>query len=74
MSPHKPLTEREWQVARLIAKGLDSNQIAAELGLSTKTFDTHRMAIAAKLNIPVGSGRNVLIARHVFTTDGLVLP
>lgn len=45
------LTERENQVLRLIADGLSTKAIAAKLGISAKTIETHRRQIMHKLNI-----------------------
>ena len=46
-----PLTPRERDVLRLLADGLTSKEIAAELKLSPKTVDGHRTAIMDKLAI-----------------------
>ncbi|MDP1579290.1 MAG: response regulator transcription factor [Candidatus Didemnitutus sp.] len=45
------LSEREQEVVRLVARGLVSKQIAAELGLSTRTVEKHRARILAKLDL-----------------------
>lgn len=42
------LTSREIEVLEMIAKGLTTRQIAEALGLSPRTVDSHRAAIAAK--------------------------
>jgi FixJ family two-component response regulator len=42
------LTPREAEVLEMIAKGLTTRQIAEALGLSVRTVDSHRAAIAAK--------------------------
>ena len=47
--PVKPLTSRELQVLRLIAKGYSSNEIAGELHISYRTVDTHRTHLKQKL-------------------------
>lgn len=44
-----PLTEREWQVARLVADGLANRQIAGRLAISPRTVDAHVAHILEKL-------------------------
>ncbi|MCX7838373.1 MAG: response regulator transcription factor [Anaerolineae bacterium] len=46
-----PLTEREIQVLRLVAEGLNSREIAERLNISVKTVDTHRANIMEKLDV-----------------------
>lgn len=43
------LTAREADVYRLMGKGLSCKQIAADLGLTVRTVETHRKHIACKL-------------------------
>lgn len=45
------LTSRENEVLQLIAEGLATKQIAAELNLSIKTIEKHRQDLMNKLNI-----------------------
>ena len=45
------LTQREAEVLQLIAEGYANKQIAAELGLSVKTAETHRSNIMRKLDL-----------------------
>jgi len=45
------LTSREMEVIQLIAEGRANKQIAAELGIGTKTVEKHRERLMAKLNI-----------------------
>ena len=45
------LTAREREVLQLVAEGHGTAQIAAKLGISPKTVETHRSNIAAKLDI-----------------------
>ncbi len=42
---------REWQVLRLVAQGLKSNQIAVMLEIACATVDVHRRNIMRKLNL-----------------------
>ncbi|MDP9564124.1 response regulator transcription factor [Agrobacterium tumefaciens] len=48
----KQLTGREVEVIGLVSKGLGSKEIAAALGVSVRTVDSHRANIAAKLGTP----------------------
>ncbi|MFP2913077.1 LuxR C-terminal-related transcriptional regulator, partial [Pyxidicoccus sp. 3LFB2] len=45
------LTPRERQVARLVAEGQRTRDVAGQLGISEKTVETHRTAIMRKLNL-----------------------
>jgi DNA-binding NarL/FixJ family response regulator len=45
------LTPREQQIAVLIGRGLTNRQIAAELGISERTADTHVSNLLAKLGL-----------------------
>jgi DNA-binding CsgD family transcriptional regulator len=47
----RPLTVREFEVARLIADGLTNGEIAAELVVSPKTVSAHVEHILAKLGV-----------------------
>ncbi len=57
-----PLSEREWEVARLASAGASSPDIARQLYLSVRTVDNHLSAVYKKLGI---GGRQDL--RLVFT-------
>lgn len=50
------LTDREREVLQLIAEGLSSKEIAAMLGVSLKTIDSHRSNLMEKLDIHKVSG------------------
>ncbi|MFQ5415917.1 MAG: response regulator [Myxococcota bacterium] len=50
------LTEREREVLQRIADGLSSKEIAAVLGVSLKTVDSHRSNLMEKLDIHKVSG------------------
>jgi DNA-binding NarL/FixJ family response regulator len=51
MKPLTPLTERELEVLRLVACGLNNSFIGETLGISSKTADNHRTKIMKKLGI-----------------------
>jgi len=61
------LSERERLVLRLVAQGLTSREIAAELHVSRSTVDTYRLRISEKIGV---KGRAALV-RYAFDT-GLV--
>lgn len=46
-----PLTEREREVLHLIAEGRTTKQVAAALGVSVKTAESHRSRLMKKLDI-----------------------
>ena len=45
------LTEREWEIARLVALGLSNAEIADRLVVSPKTVGHHVSAVLAKLAV-----------------------
>jgi two-component system, NarL family, response regulator NreC len=49
--PTDPLTSRERQVLQLIGEGKSSKEIAALLGISLKTAESHRTRLMRKLDI-----------------------
>ncbi|MBL9214989.1 MAG: response regulator transcription factor [Opitutaceae bacterium] len=59
-SPFGRLTDREFEVFQLIGQGRSTREIAAQLGLSTKTVDVHRGNLKAKL----GLGDMTALVRH----------
>jgi len=61
--PWRPLTSREFEVARLIASGLTNAEIAGELSIAPKTASAHVEHILAKL----GVARRAEIATWVAT-------
>lgn len=50
-APASVLTPREKEVIRLVARGLASKEIGAQLGLSTRTVEKHRARILARLGL-----------------------
>jgi DNA-binding NarL/FixJ family response regulator len=53
LRPRKPilLTSREREVLQLLAEGQANKEVATALGISTKTAETHRARIMAKLEV-----------------------
>jgi len=49
LPPHERLSDREYQVMRMIASGKTVGEIARELCLSEKTISTHRARILEKM-------------------------
>lgn len=50
-APHEQLSDREFQIVRLIAQGESLNQIADKLSLSAKTISTYKARSMQKLGI-----------------------
>lgn len=51
MDKHETLTTREREVLQLSAEGHTSSEIAARLGISTRTAETHRSRLMHKLGL-----------------------
>ena len=67
--PPDPLTPRERQVLQLVAEGKTTKEIAAELGLTTKTAESYRAKIMEKLDIHDTAG----LVRYAIR-QGLIQP
>jgi len=67
-SPSRPgsavLTGREREVVALLAEGLSNKDVAAKLGISVRTAETHRQHLSHKLNIHTIAGLTKYIIRH----------
>jgi two-component system, NarL family, invasion response regulator UvrY len=50
-APHTLLSDREFQVLRLIASGQSVSEIARQLSLSVKTISTHKTRIMRKMGL-----------------------
>ncbi len=50
-APHQALSDREFEVLRLLAGGRSPTEIAAQLHLSVKTVSTHKAHIQQKLGL-----------------------
>jgi two-component system invasion response regulator UvrY len=49
--PHEALSDREYQILRLIGSGFTVSAIGKDLGLSVKTISTYRARVLAKLGM-----------------------
>lgn len=49
--PHESLSDREFEVMRLLVEGLGPTEIGERLHLSVKTVSTHKTRILEKLNV-----------------------
>ncbi len=58
--PHETLSDREFQVMRLIAAGKKNSEIAEELAVSVNTVNTYRMRIFEKMKMQ----SNVELSRY----------
>ena len=50
-SPHQALSDREFEILRLLVDGLGPTEIGERLHLSVKTVSTHKTRILEKLNL-----------------------
>jgi DNA-binding NarL/FixJ family response regulator len=51
ITPRSSMSEREIEVLRLVAEGMDNNEISGELGISPKTVKNHVSSILMKLGL-----------------------
>jgi two-component system invasion response regulator UvrY len=65
--PHEILSNREYQIMRMIVSGQKVGEIAKDLSISVKTVKTHRSRILAKMKM---NGNTELI--HYAIKNGLV--
>lgn len=64
-----PITKRERQVLVRVAAGGTNKEIAAALGISHRTVETHRESIARKLGISSVAGQTRYVIEHHLTDD-----
>lgn len=64
-SPHEKLSEREFQIMCMLAKGKSVKEIAAELFISDKTVSTHRMRLLEKM----GMKKNAELTNYAIRND-----
>ena len=61
------LSQREREILALAARGLDNDEIAADLVLSTRTVERHLSNVYAKLDLHGKSARTAAVARLLTT-------
>jgi DNA-binding NarL/FixJ family response regulator len=66
-APHERLSDREFEVLKMLASGRTVSQVAAELSLSVKTVSTHRTRILRKMNMSTNAELT-----HYAVRNGLV--
>lgn len=68
-SPLQALSDRELQVLKRLAEGCTSREIAQDLHLSTKTVDTYRARLLAKLELETTADLIRFALRHGVIED-----
>ena len=67
--PLELLTARELEVLRLVAGGNSNKQIAAELGISRRTVESHRESLMRKIEIRTVAGLTRFALEHGLLED-----
>ena len=62
--PHERLSDREYQVLRMIGGGKTVSEIATELGLSVKTVSTYRARVLEKMKMRTNAELTHYAVRH----------
>ena len=62
--PHSTLSDREFNVLKLIAAGVSLTEISQKLGLSSKTVSTYRARILEKMNMQNNAQLIRYVAEH----------
>jgi DNA-binding NarL/FixJ family response regulator len=62
--PHELLSDREYQVLRMIGSGKTVSEIATELSLSVKTVSTYRARILEKMRMRTNAELTHYAVRH----------
>jgi two-component system, NarL family, invasion response regulator UvrY len=62
--PHEQLSDREYQVLRMIGRGKTVSEIAAELSLSVKTVSTYRARVLVKMDMRTNAELTHYAVRH----------
>jgi DNA-binding NarL/FixJ family response regulator len=63
-APHERLSDREFQVMRLLARGSRLKEIAAQLGLSINTISTYRLRLLEKMGLKTNADLALYAVQH----------
>lgn len=58
------MTEREWEIARMVSEGCSNTEIADNMFISINTVKTHLQHIYGKLDLPNRASLIHLLARE----------
>ena len=64
------LTEREVEVVGLLARGLQTKQVARALGISVKTADSHVQHAYAKIGVSTRAAAALFAMQHGLVASG----
>jgi two-component system invasion response regulator UvrY len=67
--PHEALSDREYQVLRMLASGMTVSQVAARLSLSVKTISTYRARVLEKMSMKTTAELMSYGIRHHLADD-----
>jgi DNA-binding NarL/FixJ family response regulator len=62
--PHEGLSDREFQVMRMLARGRSLKEIAGQLSLSVNTISTYRLRLLEKMNLRTNADLVQYAIRH----------
>jgi DNA-binding NarL/FixJ family response regulator len=62
--PHESLSDREYQVLRMIGSGKTVSEIATDLALSVKTVSTYRARVLEKMGMRTNAELTHYVVRH----------
>ena len=65
--PHERLSDREYQVLRMIGSGRTVSEIATTLGLSVKTVSTYRARVLEKMDMRTNAELTHYVVQHKLT-------
>ncbi|HJX91669.1 MAG TPA: response regulator transcription factor [Pyrinomonadaceae bacterium] len=68
-SSHGPLSSREREILQLLAENKSNKEIAARLGISVRTVETHRRSVMQKLDV-----NSIVELVHYAIRNGIVQP
>ncbi|MGD1886771.1 MAG: response regulator transcription factor [Cohaesibacteraceae bacterium] len=66
---HENLTQREFEVLQMIAKGMNSREISVFLGIAYYTVRKHRSNILPKLNLHDAAQLQAYAVQHFSNKD-----